>query len=433
LPLASSSPGRLASAAWRFATRLARRDIGELLAISAEALSRYKLRTALSVLGVVLGVAAVIAMMSVSEGARQETLRQVELLGLDNLVVRSRALTSAEAQAGRSIGLSADDAARLRELVPLVDALTPLVERFVSVSERGGGRLTAVLGVTGDYQRVLRLELERGRFLAPLDVKERSRVCVLGSGVSRALHGFRDALGATVQIENEPFRVVGILRDRASAASGIGSLASRDLNQAVLIPLSVARSAAAPQGDGRRRVDEIWIKVADGRRVVELGQVTEHTLARLHRGVRDFEVVVPRELLNQRYRTQRTFSVVVGSVAVLSLLVGGIGIMNIMLASVLERTHEIGIRRTVGATRRDVTFQFLTESLLMTLSGGAAGILAGVAVAWGITAFAGWSTRVSAFAVFLAFLVSVMVGLGFGIYPAMKAARLEPIDALRYE
>ena len=414
------------------ASRVAQRDVSELVSISGEALSRYKLRTALSVLGVVLGVAAVIAMMSVSEGAREETLRQVELLGLDNLVVRARALAPAEAQAGRSPGLLLEDADSLRELLPLVAALSPLRERWLSVSERGGGRPTAVLGVGAEYQQLLRLELQRGRFLAPLDVQSRARVCVLGSTVARALFGFRDPLGGVLQLDDEPYKVVGLLRERGGDAKGVGSLASRDLNQALLIPVSLARGAA-PESEGRRRVDEIWIQVTDGARVVELAQVAEHTLERLHRGVRDFEIVVPRELLNQRFRTQRTFSVVVGSVAVLSLLVGGIGIMNIMLASVLERTREIGIRRTVGATRRDVTLQFLTESLLMTLSGGGAGILTGVAVAWGITAFAGWSTRVSAFAVLLAFLVSVLVGLGFGIYPAMKAARLEPIDALRYE
>jgi putative ABC transport system permease protein len=292
-----------------------------------------------------------------------------------------------------------------------------------------------VLGVTREYQDVLRLDLGTGRFLAELDERSRARLCVLGATLSRALFGYKDPLGESVLIENEPFRVVGVLRDRATDARGIGTLASRDLNQAAVIPLSAARSQRSPSAEtgARQAVDEIWIRVRDGRRVVELGEVVEHALVRLHNGVRDFEVVVPRELLNQRYRTQRTFSVVVGSVAVLSLLVGGIGIMNIMLASVLERTHEIGIRRTVGATRRDVTFQFLTESLLMTVSGGVTGILAGVFVSWGITAYAGWSTRVSAGAVFLAFLVSVAVGLGFGIYPASKAARLAPIDALRYE
>jgi putative ABC transport system permease protein len=179
--------------------------------------------------------------------------------------------------------------------------------------------------------------------------------------------------------------------------------------------------------------DEIWLQVEDGERVDDLAQIFEHALLRLHGGRQDFEIVIPRELLAQRYRTQRTFSVVVGSVAALALLVGGIGIMNIMLTSVVERTHEIGIRRTVGATRRAVTAQFLIEALLMTLSGGALGILIGAAVSWGITAYAGWGTRVSPLAITLAFVVSFLVGIVFGLYPAVKAAQLEPVDAVRYE
>jgi putative ABC transport system permease protein len=403
------------------------RDVSELLAISAEALSRYKLRTALSVLGVVLGVAAVIAMMSVSEGARQETLRQVEALGLDNLVLRG-----APPGPGQAGGLAAEDAARLRRLVPLLSATASLVERAATVAQGARGRSTTVLGVGSDYREVLRLPLARGRFLAPLDEQSRARVCVLGATLARALFGFEDALGAAVQIQGEPYRVVGLLADRSVDSRRIGPIAARDHNQAVLVPLPVApRLPLEPPSE--RRVEEIWIKVSDPERVVEVGRVAAHTIARLHRGAAAAELIVPRELLQQRQRTQRTFSVVVGSVAVLSLLVGGIGIMNIMLASVLERTHEIGIRRTLGATRRDVTFQFLTESLLMTLGGGVAGILTGVAASWAITAYAGWSTRVSALAVLLGFSVATLVGLGFGIYPARRAARLEPIDALRYE
>jgi putative ABC transport system permease protein len=212
----------------------------------------------------------------------------------------------------------------------------------------------------------------------------------------------------------------------------VGALAARDLNQAVLVPLS-ALAGAPLRADPHRAVTEVWIRALDPDRVVEVARASQSVITRRHRGARDVEVVVPRELLDQRMRTQRTFRVVVGSVAALSLLVGGIGIMNVMLASVLERTHEIGIRRTVGATRRDVTLQFLVEALLMTLTGGTAGLLLGIGASWAITAYAGWSTHLSAQAVIMAVVVSAAVGLTFGIYPATRAAKLDPIDALRYE
>ena len=182
-----------------------------------------------------------------------------------------------------------------------------------------------------------------------------------------------------------------------------------------------------------QRIDEIWVRAADGADVADVARSIEPTLARANGAGQALDVVVPRDLLNQRVRTQRTFNVVVGSVAVLSLLVGGIGIMNIMLTSVLERTREIGLRRVVGATRRSIVVQFLTESLMMTLAGGGIGIATGVATSYAITAYATWNTSVSFLAVTLGFGVSVFVGLVFGIYPASQAAKLQPVDAVRYE
>jgi len=418
------------AAARRWLDQRAGRDLGELVAISAEALGRYKLRTALSVLGVVLGVAAVIAMMSVSEGARQDALEQMALLGLDNLVVRNRGLSPSNPGWQKARGLTTGDAVALRHLVPDVEAVSPTAERYLNVGRMGRRRMARVIGVMPEYAVIMRLPLERGRFIAAPDALHQGRVCVLGALLARGLFAFANPLEHSVRVEGRWYRVVGVLASRASAQRG--TMPAQDLNQAVIVPLPTLLERSL-ELDPRQRVDEIWLKVRAGERVHELGRITEHTLSRLHRGLPDFQVIVPRELLEQRYRTQRTFSVVVGSVAALSLLVGGIGIMNIMLASVLERTREIGVRRTVGATRRDITLQFLAESLLMTLSGGTAGIALGVVVSWLITVYASWTTRVSLMAVLLGFTVAVLVGLVFGIYPARQAAGLQPIDALRYE
>jgi putative ABC transport system permease protein len=412
--------------------RALRRDPRELAAIGLEALSRYKLRTALSVLGVVLGVAAVIAMTSVSEGARRDVLQQVERLGLANVVVRSRPLAATEQARSGSEGLTTGDAAVIHDAVPGVAAVAALVESAQEAAAGRRRRLVTVLAVGHEYGGVLGLRLRSGRFLAALDLRRPSRVCVLGGTLARALFGPADPVGEVVRLGPDWYRVVGVLAERATDSRGIGALAARDLNQVALVPLSDTLGVP-PALDPHHGVSEVWVRAEDPDRVREVGRGVQATLARRHRGAPDVEVVVPRELLDQRMRTQRTFRVVVGSVAALSLLVGGIGIMNVMLASVLERTHEIGIRRTVGATRRDVTLQFLIEALLMTLTGGGAGLLLGALVSFAITAYAGWSTHLSLQAVVLAVVVSVAVGLTFGIYPATRAARLDPIDALRYE
>jgi len=400
----------------------------EFLQIAAEALARYKLRTSLSVLGVVLGVAAVIAMMSVSEGARREALNQVQALGLDNLVARNQA----PGGAGATQGLTTGDADRLPSLMPLVRSTSPLIERYLRVSRAETTTMARVLGVRAAYQTILRLPVDRGRFLSTPDEKRSAAVCVLGGSLARQLFGYRNPVGERVRIGTQYFEVVGVLREQGADPLAPGTLAWRDVSQVAMVPLP-ALSGRTLEVVPDQPADEIWLQVEDGERVDDLAQIFEHALLRLHNGRQDFDIVIPRELLAQRYRTQRTFSVVVGSVAALALLVGGIGIMNIMLTSVVERTHEIGIRRTVGATRRAVTAQFLIEALLMTLSGGALGILIGAGVSWGITAYAGWGTRVSPLAIALAFVVSFLVGIVFGLYPAVKAAQLEPVDAVRYE
>ena len=406
------------------------RKLHEAVQVALEAQGRYKLRTSLSVLGVVLGVAAVIAMMSVTEGARRDALEQVQLLGLDNLVARNRTLTLEESRGASTPGLTVADALLLPELVPSSAGVSPLVERTAPVSQAGRNLMVTLVGIRPSYQGILKLKAGRGRLLSFLDEKRGNRVVVLGAQLARRLFGYADPLDQLVRLDGQYYGVVGVLADQGGPT--VSALAWRDLNNAALAPLATV-SRQGLEVVPAQRVDEIWLQASDGDRVEDTGQVLRRALKSLHRGQEDFDIVIPRELLEQRYRTQRTFSVVVGSVAALALVIGGIGIMNIMLTSVVERTHEIGIRRTVGATRRDIATQFLVETLMMTVGGGLVGILVGTGVSVGITAYAGWSTRVAPLAVALAFGVSISVGLVFGIYPATKAAQLEPIDAVRYE
>ena len=418
-------------------------ELGEYLRIAVEALGRYRLRTALSVLGVVLGVAAVIAMMSVSEGAARDALAQVDALGLDNIVAQSTGGLNDRGTMKRS--LAAGDADRARQLVPSATLAAPVVSRYVRVGRADQTSPTQVLASSAAFQRILRLKAERGRLLSVTDVETSARVCVIGAQLALQFFGYRDPVGETLRIADDHYRVVGVLREQGgdpqapatrNLRRGMGveagtTMAWHNINRSVIAPLSSITGktiAIVPN----QPVEEIWVQVGDAERSVELGEVLRRTL--LHtRNADEFHIVVPRELLAQRYRTQRTFSVVVGSVAALALLVGGIGIMNIMLTSVVERTREIGVRRTAGAKRRDVTMQFLIETLLMTVGGGVAGIVIGAIVSVGISAYAGWSTYVSITAVLLGFVVSFMVGLVFGLYPAMKAAALQPVDAMRYE
>ncbi|MEO8480753.1 MAG: ABC transporter permease [Acidobacteriota bacterium] len=397
------------------------------VAQAVEALGRYKLRTALSVLGVVFGVAGVVAMTSVSSGARQDVLAQVERLGLDNVIVRAQSV-----RAGRPARpLEAGDADRLRALIPEATVITPLIERVMTVPGVDGARPVRVLGVRADYQHIVRLAVTEGRLLAAIDDQKAPRVCVLGASIARQVFGGRSAVGLSVQVGADMFTVIGVLAGERTSAESPSTLTARDMDEVVLMPiesLSGRRLAITPT----LPVDELWVQVAEGRRVDAVAGILTRTLTDL-RGVADLDVVVPRHLLAQHDRTRRTFAVVVGSVAVMALLVGGIGIMNVMLTSVMERTSEIGIRRTVGATRRHIRAQFLIESLVMTVAGGAVGILLGAGAARAISAYAGWHTLVSATSVAIAFVVSAGVGVTFGLYPAVQASALEPVEAVRYE
>jgi len=396
-----------------------------LVRLGARSLRLHKLRSSLSILGVVFGVAAVVAMSSVGEGARRETLAQISSLGIDTVTVRPR--PQEPGPHGAAPALPAAAALSLARVIPGVRAVAPV--RVAELPAEAGGRTAAVtaIGTTPAYRDATRLEVGSGRFLASLDVAERKRVAVLGASVARALFPLGDPLGETLRLGGDWYQVVGVLEGRASPRGRGTAIRGRDINRSVLVPLQSLDRGADRTTDG---VDEIVFRVSSPETVVRAALVAEAVVRRAS-GEEALEVIVPREILRQRERTQRVFNVVTGAVAAISLLVGGIGIMNIMLASVAERTREVGVRRALGARRRDVAAQFLVESSLLTVAGGVIGSVLGLVGAALIQAFAGWPTAVHPLMLLAALLVALGVGIGFGLYPAWHAAGLDPVEALR--
>ena len=396
-----------------------------LLRLGARSLRLHKLRSSLSILGVVFGVAAVVAMSSVGEGARRETLAQIAALGIDTVTVKPQAAAAGEPMA--TLPLATVES--LRRVVPGVRAVAPL--RVADLAADAGGRTASAiaLGTTPAYRDAARLELGAGRFLADLDVADRKRVAVVGASVARALFPLESPLGESLRLGGDWYRVIGVLQERASPRARGTAIRARDLNRAVIVPLPALDLGESRRADG---VDEIVFRVATPEGVVPASGVAQALVRRTTGGTTP-ELIVPREILRQRERTERVFNVVTGAVAAISLLVGGIGIMNIMLASVAERTREVGVRRALGARRRDVAAQFLVESSLLTVTGGVLGSVLGLLGAVLIQAFAGWPTAVHPLMLLVALVVALGIGIGFGFYPAWHAAGLDPVEALRRE
>jgi putative ABC transport system permease protein len=317
------------------------------------------------------------------------------------------------------------------------------IDPYKVISPSGKSEGDAVYGVTPNHARLANLTLAEGRFLDPLDESTHAQVCVIGPAVRRDLFGYSPAVGQLVKVDDVWLEVVGVLASETES-SGIGSgpgqgkeaaaavAPSGGTSREIYLPLSTAdRKFEHP--DLASPLDEIVVRLKEGVSGAETSALMRDLLDRLHAGAGDYELVVPEALLAESRRTQRLFNVVMGAIAGISLLVGGIGIMNIMLATVLERTREIGVRRAVGARAKDIRFQFMVESFAISLIGGLAGIVAGLALARGVAAFAGWETIVTSASILLSTGVAMGVGLASGIYPATRAASLDPIEALRYE
>jgi putative ABC transport system permease protein len=402
----------------------------DAVASAVQALSRYRLRTALSVSGIAFGVAALFAMLCIGAGARAEVLAQVEQLGLRNVVVRYRSPPFEEVERRRSVGLTVGDVRRVAALAPAVRLVSPLLERTGALSGPAGRQTAVVLGVGSSYFDLMGLSDVVGRVFSPVEEAAADRICVLGADVAASLVGSAAGTGEFITVDGTPCLSVGVLKARRPEGREVGPIASRTFDAVVFVPWTTAmRPAADPLG----RVDEIWLQVDGGVDPGAVGRAVARVLDVGRPAGRDFEVVVPVELLNQQIRARRTLDLFLGVVAAVTLLVGGTGVMNVMLTSVVERTSEIGLRRTAGATRRAIGRQFLIEAVIISTLGGVAGLALGIVGTVVVGAVGAWPIVLSPAAAAVALVVSMATGVLSGAYPARRAAAMNPIDAVRHE
>jgi putative ABC transport system permease protein len=401
-------------------------------------LRAQKTRTLLTALGIVFGVGSVIGMLAIGAGAREESLRFIEQLGVRNVLVDSRPAASDEEMQQRrrsSQGLNDRD---VRILQANIEALETLSARRslhpARVLPKPSRDIPELYGVRPSYSIIHSLRLAEGRFFDEADDAASAAVCVLGEGAKVNLLGYDPAVGKFVKVNDTWLQVVGVLQEQIMAGAQSSGGTMQDINNIVYIPLNTFQYRYWDQSNNLKDdLDGVELRLKADADSVEVAKVVTAVLNSTHHSVQDFTVTIPAALLAQQKRTQTIFTYVMVAIAAISLLVGGIGIMNIVLATVLERTREIGIRRSIGARRLDIVRQFLTESVLISVGGGLLGIGFGFFLAWLIARTAEWKTIVTTASVVIAFGVSVLVGVVFGIYPAMKASRINPIDALRYE
>jgi putative ABC transport system permease protein len=398
----------------------------------------HGLRSLLTMMGMIFGVAAVVAMLSIGAGARQKVMALIEQMGVHNLIVEAKETTEWQAhQKMRKIspGLTLEDYRVILADVDGVVASTPRKRMTPTKTiPKSQQDIPAVYGVNPSYQQIAGLHLLSGRFFSQDDEDRGAPVCVLGISARWSMFGDSNPIDKYVKVNDQWFRVIGVVSPQLSAPTETSGAPSIDANNLIYVPLNASMLRLEDSySEVRDEIDGIYLNLHQNADITSAAQVVRAILETSHHGASDFSVVVPAELLAEQKRTETLFNAVMVAIASISLVVGGIGIMNIMLASVSERTREIGLRRAVGAKQSDIVRQFVVEATTISFAGGSIGIVFGFIMSRLIAWLAGWSTIVTASSIALAFLVSISVGLVFGIYPAMKAARLDPVDAIRYE
>jgi putative ABC transport system permease protein len=420
--------------------------------LGVKSLALHKLRSALTMLGIIFGVCSVIAMLAIGEGASYSAQEEIKKLGSRNIIIRSlKPPEDARAQSGGGggrggaldYGLTYQDGARLQSTIPGVEQVLPL--RIIRENVRFDQNTVAcqIIGTLSSYPNIAGVDLVRGRFLVHLDEVQQENVCVLTAGLAERLFPYQDPLQHSVKIDEFYYRVVGLVQERnlPEHRAQSGQMEGEPLDNNVYIPLATSRSrfgevlirrTAGSVETEKVELHQITLQMRDTAAVETADPQIKSLLTRFHTKL-DYELIVPLQLLRQAERTKRIFNIVLGSIAAISLLVGGIGIMNIMLATVTERTREIGVRRALGARKSDITTQFLVETIVLSIGGGLIGVVVGVVIPFLVSHLTEMKTIVTVWSVVVAFGISGAIGIVFGLYPASAAADLDPIEALRHE
>ncbi|HKQ80301.1 MAG TPA: ABC transporter permease [Blastocatellia bacterium] len=396
----------------------------------------HKLRTFLTMLGMIFGVGAVIAMLSIGAGAEKESLRIIDTMGLRNVIVKDREFKDEDLKKVRenSIGLSLRDVQAITAVTPDLETYSARkrVKTFQIFSFKGKSDDSNVIGVTPSYFRLARYDIAEGSLISESDQKDYEQFSVIGSRVKQKLFGAESPVGKTIKIDKMWFTVIGVLADNNLTKDEFEGVKLQDFSNDIYIPLATGLKKFELKRF-ESELDEITLSLKNIDALKPSAVLIGQVLANTHGKADDYSIVVPRELLEQNQRTQRIFNIVMSCIASISLLVGGIGIMNIMLANILERTREIGVRRSLGARRRDIWQQFLIEALTISFVGGLIGVVFGFVVSRVVALYAEWNTFVTWNSIAMSFGVSAAVGLIFGLYPAVRASRLNPVEALRHE
>jgi putative ABC transport system permease protein len=444
--------------------------------IALSAVFSNKIRSLLTALGIIFGVAAVIAMLAIGNGAQQEILDQIKLVGVNNIVIKPIIEQKEENLEQKddkkekkkfSPGLTMRDLRSIQQTIPGLKKLSPEIVLETNVTRKGLRRSAKLVGVEPSYFEIYNFDLQEGKFFTPEQIELGHAVCVIGQGLKTRFFPTENPIGKNIKVGTIWLTVVGVLKERFVSKNSISKLGIRDYNMDVYAPLqtilvryrnrdlvtadAIRLAAMKRQGNvfiaggttpdenaekeqkNYHQIDRLVIQVDETSRLEPSAEVIARMLERRHYDVVDYEIEIPELLLKQQQRTNDIFNYVLGAIAGISLLVGGIGIMNIMLASVLERIKEIGLRLSIGAKKSDVIQQFLFEAILISVSGGLIGIILGVTMAYVVSQFAGIQTIVSFSSILLSFGVAATVGLVFGIAPARRAANQDPITSLRYE